>query len=338
MFEANLVNLIQAFTIGVATLSIAILSAHKLYRTVIAFFVMVIFSAAFNLLEELNITRSIHLITPIFVLGFGPMLYLVVKSLTTQVKKYDLLHLLPMLLLLPFSHHTQAVILIGTVWRLIYAGLAVYRIYLFNQALDNYRSDAHEVTLRWLGWLVVIMTMTNAADLVRLNLQTLLPVFWNIFGQGLATLINITILILLTLKLNNEHAILKTLPRTQPDERENKGHECADDYQIIFAFIDQQMREKQWFLQPRLSLSELSQLTGIQMREVSRAINLARQLSFNDYVNSFRVEHIKTAMRTTPNKPMLVLAHEAGFSAKSSFNYSFKKQTGMTPSEFKNSL
>ncbi|MCF6437095.1 helix-turn-helix domain-containing protein [Pseudoalteromonas sp. MMG022] len=338
MFEANVVNLIQAFSIGIATLSIAILSTHKLYRTVSAFFAMVMLSAIFNLLEELNITRSIHLVTPVFVLGFGPMLYLVVKSLTKQVNKYDILHFVPMLLLLPFTQYTQTVILIGTVWRVIYAGFAVYRIYQFNATLDNSRSDAHEVALRWLGWLIVIMTITNAADLVRLNLQPMLPVFWNIFGQGLVAVINITILLVLTTKLNAEHKILKTLPLQQTDDTPNKTHESAEDYQAIFKSIDQQMRDKQWFLQARLSLSDLSQLTGLQPRDVSRAINLSHQLSFNDYINSFRVEHVKEAMRTSSTKPLLTLAHEAGFSAKSSFNYSFKKQTGMTPSEYRNSL
>ncbi|BBN83686.1 hypothetical protein PA25_36710 [Pseudoalteromonas sp. A25] len=339
MFEASLVNLLQAASFGVASLSILILGAYRRYRVICGFFALTCAMAIFNLLEELNITRTIHLITPVFVIGLGPMLYLVVKSLTNKLNKLEYLHLAPMILALPFTQFTQQVILVGTVWRFVYAGLALYHIYQFNLRLQDYRSDAQEVTLRWLGWLIVIMSLNNALDLVRLNVQPYLSHEINVLGQGIGTAVNLLLLMLLTTKLNREHAVICTLsevPKSSLDVKNNK--ESANSYKAIFEHLDQQMNENTWYLQSRLTISDLARLCDLQVRDISRAINLNTKQSFNDYINAFRVAHVKQAMSKNPSESLLTLAINAGFNAKSSFNYSFKKQTGMTPSEFKNSL
>jgi AraC-like DNA-binding protein len=70
-------------------------------------------------------------------------------------------------------------------------------------------------------------------------------------------------------------------------------------------------------------------------RDISRCINLVAGMSFNDYINQHRIEQIKWALQTDDYTNLTDLAFAAGFSSKATFNQSFKKATGMTPSEFR---
>ena len=60
-------------------------------------------------------------------------------------------------------------------------------------------------------------------------------------------------------------------------------------------------------------------------------------LNFFDYINSLRVEEAKRLLIETSKKEMNVIeiAYSVGFNNKVSFNNTFKKWTGMTPTEFR---
>jgi AraC-like DNA-binding protein len=54
-------------------------------------------------------------------------------------------------------------------------------------------------------------------------------------------------------------------------------------------------------------------------------------------VNTYRVEEAKRKLVDPSRKhySLLAIAEEVGFNSKSAFNTAFKKQTSMTPSEFR---
>ncbi len=91
---------------------------------------------------------------------------------------------------------------------------------------------------------------------------------------------------------------------------------------------------------PQLNMSMLSEKTGLSNGYLSQIINQKHKLNFFDFINSYRVEDVKSKM-TDPNfehYTLLGLAQEAGFKSKSTFNSVFKKMTGKTPSEYRKSL
>jgi AraC-like DNA-binding protein len=57
-------------------------------------------------------------------------------------------------------------------------------------------------------------------------------------------------------------------------------------------------------------------------------------------VNEYRIEEVKKRMVDPAFKHLTILAiaYDAGFNSKSSFNTIFKQKTGMTPSEYLNSI
>lgn len=338
----TLVSLLNAGTLSIAVLGALMFIITPAYRGICLLLALVSLAALANLLEDLHISRELHLISPVFVLGYGPALYFAVKRLINGSVGYQATwHFLPMLVLLPFTAHTQSIIAVGTLWRIAYAFLTLKLIIEFNRQLTTQRSDANEVSLAWLGWLIGISTLFSALDLLRLNFQIELGAQLNMIGYAVNSFIFFIVLLLLILILNNRRAGLETvagstitessLTNTEPKRNE----ESAADYQSLFTILDKEIRAQNWYCRPRLTLDQLSNLSGMATRDISRCINLVAGMPFNDYINQHRIEQIKCALQTDDNTNLTDLAFAAGFSSKATFNQSFKKATGMTPSEFR---
>ena len=100
------------------------------------------------------------------------------------------------------------------------------------------------------------------------------------------------------------------------------------------------MAERKLFLDENISLPQLAGIINIHPNYLSQVINERFQKNFYDFVNSFRVEEFKriVSIEKNRNKTFYALALDCGFNSKASFNSSFKKLTGTTPSEFVKSL
>ena len=95
------------------------------------------------------------------------------------------------------------------------------------------------------------------------------------------------------------------------------------------------MNKDEVWRQTNLTLAQLADLTGLSSHQVSQVLNDHRGLSFNDYLNHFRVEAVCKLLRESSGDNILDLALTCGFSSKSSFNVIFKKHTQLTPSEYR---
>ncbi|MCK5703581.1 MAG: AraC family transcriptional regulator, partial [Cyclobacteriaceae bacterium] len=73
---------------------------------------------------------------------------------------------------------------------------------------------------------------------------------------------------------------------------------------------------------------------------LSEVINTKLNKTFYDFVNKYRVEEVqqKIIAGDAEKYNLLSIAFDAGFSSKSSFNSTFKKITGQTPTEFRSSV
>ncbi len=104
----------------------------------------------------------------------------------------------------------------------------------------------------------------------------------------------------------------------------------------LVAKIDSVMVEQKPFLQPRLTLADLSKLTGIGRHVLSKILNDVYEKNFFDFVNSYRIEEFKGLLEKSEVNFMThsALALEAGFNSKSTFYTAFKKLTGKTPKAY----
>ncbi len=98
------------------------------------------------------------------------------------------------------------------------------------------------------------------------------------------------------------------------------------------------MTEKEPFLDPSLTIQELSNQIDIPVRDLSVLINHHINQHFFDFVNEYRIQKAMDILKNPSKSDLTVLEilYEVGFNSKSSFNTSFKKHTNLTPTAYRN--
>jgi AraC-like DNA-binding protein len=99
------------------------------------------------------------------------------------------------------------------------------------------------------------------------------------------------------------------------------------------------MRSEKPYLNPQLTLNELSKKLGVNAAVLSYVINSGFNKNFNDFVNEFRIDEVKGKLQNgaADNLTLLAVAFDCGFNSKATFNRAFKKFTGTSPKEFQES-
>jgi AraC-like DNA-binding protein len=97
------------------------------------------------------------------------------------------------------------------------------------------------------------------------------------------------------------------------------------------------MESKRPYLDPSLTILNLSKKLSISSRYLSQVINETLGVNFFDFVNQYRVEEAKRLITDSSVnfRNILNILLDSGFNSKSAFNRVFKRQTGMTPTQFK---
>jgi len=100
------------------------------------------------------------------------------------------------------------------------------------------------------------------------------------------------------------------------------------------------MIEKKPFLNPSLTIQDISGDIGIPVRDLSVLINHHLGQHFYDFVNTYRIENAMDILKdiTKSKVTILEILYDVGFNSKSSFNTAFKKHTGNTPTFYRKGL
>jgi len=117
--------------------------------------------------------------------------------------------------------------------------------------------------------------------------------------------------------------------KSSPLSSSDKNHYAETLRQIMIS--------EQPFLDPDLKLADLAEQLLLPAHHLSQLLNEEFGQSFFDLINHHRIEEFKRRLvdSRSAHLSILGLAMEVGFNSKSSFNTAFKKETGLTPSEFK---
>jgi len=102
----------------------------------------------------------------------------------------------------------------------------------------------------------------------------------------------------------------------------------------------QLLLEDKLYKNPQLTVAKLAKHLNWPINQLSTIINQGFQTNFTDFINHHRIEAFKKKMiqPDSKNYSIVGLGLEVGFSSKASFYRSFKKETGMTPSDYLKSL
>lgn len=138
--------------------------------------------------------------------------------------------------------------------------------------------------------------------------------------------------------LNNDSAIsypnLQIVENNTPQEY--KESITADN--LYFQKLELLCKDQHIYTDSTLNREKVAEKLGISPGYVSQIVNTITGDNFAHYINQYRVEAVKEMISNSEydNYTLLTMGLESGFTSKTTFYKAFKKVTGQTPNEYKN--
>ena len=107
---------------------------------------------------------------------------------------------------------------------------------------------------------------------------------------------------------------------------------------LYFQKLELLCKEQHIYTDSTLNREKVAEKLGISAGYVSLIINTITGDNFANYINQYRVEAVKEMISNSEyeNYNLLTMGLESGFTSKTTFYKAFKKVTGQTPNEYKN--
>lgn len=297
---------------------------------------------------------------------FGPLLLLYTGSFVEnnfQMKKIHLLHLIPFLLynlLYAIYFHFEPtslkiqmlqrgsvlpyplgfwVSLLMNVQILIYMTVTLFLMLNYSSRIKSLYSTIHHLDLGWLSLVIYAFLFMWLIDFAHFLLRNTSGISAEI--SGFLTFVSITInfvfanlVIYKGLKQPFQFFdIEKDLPKAK-----NESLLISDEESDIYLkkLLEYMSAEKP-YLTSNLTLKELSERLDINPRILSKIINEKKNQNFFDFINTYRIDDAKMILSNPAKRKMTILEilYGVGFNSKSVFNTTFKKYTGVTPTEYR---
>ncbi|WP_421796164.1 helix-turn-helix domain-containing protein [Haliscomenobacter sp.] len=300
----------------------------------------------------------------------GPLVYFYLKSQTNVQFKFqprDYWHFLPYLIyffyhILVFLSGKEGVdwwaqsvhdrLYIGrweriaeNVSLLVYMVLSLRLYQRYRRWLPTERSDIETIRLGWYRHFLALVVFSVLAAIVLFLLGLLMHlsyqddwilraiVAFNICYISFNGYIQVQ-----PHRLTFDHHLPGSDPEPNHLEASTKKAEKPDlaEVQIWCKKVEAIMQGEKLYLNPELTLSDLSEKLQTHNSWVSYVINTGFQKNFNDFVNAYRVVEFQKKVNDPrlSHYTLLALAFECGFNSKSTFNRAVKKATGQLPSTF----
>jgi len=296
-----------------------------------------------NKFDKINLLHGIPYL--IFTIILSALVFFNENSSSTEVIKDMYLNVPPFIEVTGFFNSFVGPIYIVLSWLL----LQKHR----KNILKDF-SYTEEIDLKWLKYLVLSMGMVW----IIVVITNVLSHFSGVITEKMATdLIYYSVAIVIFFEgyfgikqqiiyspsNNNDPAVL---PLTTEIKESNKEKNTESRYiksglkkeesEKYLQSLLEYMKEDSPYINGKLSLKQVAQKMDISTNYLSQVINENLKKNFFDFVNEYRVNLVKQKMKDPTNSQytLLALAYDCGFNSKSSFNVIFKKNTGLTPSEY----
>lgn len=246
-----------------------------------------------------------------------PFLFMDSESVTQGLVYYKTLHILKI-----FDYS-------GILSSLIYVSLIWFEVYNITKHIDLDRRN--KIWLRSISLFITFFVFAHNTYIIIYNI-TGLPVEHKYIIAGCMSFFIYSIGYLAYFKpeLIGKYHLKKygktSLGKTDSLEKVNQ--------------LMQLIEEEQVFLDKDISLSRTAEKLGVSSHLLSQIVNERLSLSFTELMNTKRVERAKQLLQDPEyyNEKLISIAYSSGFNSKSSFYIAFKKATGQSPSEYRDSI
>lgn len=223
---------------------------------------------------------------------------------------------------------------------ILYTVLALRKIRIHQKKIPLFSSDTKEIDLSWLEYIILTLLAVS-----------LLFVGYSFINNASKPDIYINSIMLIVVLFTAHHSLKqKEIYPVNKDEREEliafTEEPVTDARRKVIADEDivtwkqkltGLMIHGKPYLDSELNLVKLADMLSLSPHQLSYLINTGFEENFFSYINNYRVDKAKELLLNTAknNLTILGIAFESGFNSKTSFNTTFKKITGQTPSEYK---
>ena len=297
-----------------------------------------------------------------FFLLYGPIIYLYARGVIYRDFKLsgrNLLHLIPYLLLtilllslrdltpgtseeiiqneLPWQFYLISAIMYAHFY--VYLGLTYKSLQKYRQIIKNKYSLIDQINLDWLSFSL------NTFGIVAF--VSLIQNFIGLTRNRAVFIVTLALFLIFVFYFVNK-VIFKALRQpeifagiTQYETTKYLGSNLTSGHIEAYRkeLLDLFSADKP-FLDPQLSLADLSEKLSVSTKHLSQVINQSFNKSFFDFINTYRIQEVQQILIESVDEKLTVLEamYKVGFNSKSSFNTAFKKETGQTPTEFRKTI
>lgn len=203
-----------------------------------------------------------------------------------------------------------------------------------KQLMERYS----EIETSSLDWFRVVLLIWGAAWLMYAIEFSLGALGWFWFGSGVVLPGIEAIVLAIFIQKALSQKVLDDSEKGLPQSEQTRAMLLSTEkMQTIALKLERVMKEDKLFLLENLSLNKLSESTSETENHISETLSQFLHTNFFQFVNGFRVEAAKNALKDK-DKLITNIALDVGFNSKSTFNTAFKKIVGQSPSAYRNVL
>ncbi|WP_165870338.1 helix-turn-helix domain-containing protein [Albibacterium bauzanense] len=233
----------------------------------------------------------------------------------------------------------------------IHIGFVLFSLWVFytcKKKLPTYFSNPSRVYIKWLEqflWaILIIMIFSIIAFFAKKHNASFLSAIY-----PYNFLLVVPLIYWIAYKLLLSHSNYKN-PRTSISNTINTTNLPSEDIgkkysktalslkevEKIKLKLKEYMAKEKPYLNPDLSIDDLSAQLIVKRHHLSQAINISFNKNFFEFINGYRIEEFKKQAKDLDNDHLSILgiALNCGFNSKATFNSVFKKQEGITPSTY----
>jgi AraC-like DNA-binding protein len=246
-----------------------------------------------------------------------------------------------LVLLYPLASWLLSMGFIITVW---YAVLPIFIYAIFPETK----------LIRWLLWYGLMLLMVfGLGYMLRYTVYGNAPIsypkvdlvvfLWpNILNTTAALLFVIHSLFYINRFYQIKISNLERLLEIQNDENIQNMLDISYDEQYKFREIYEKiinyLEATRSYLNGDLKIGNISNNLNVNILYIQKAISLHRNMNFNNFINSYRVDHAKKMIQENNQYKLEYIYLSSGFKNQSSFNRAFKTLEGVTPSDYRKQI